>query len=134
MDILKMLTDLREERAQIEEPLLILETNRMDEEQRDASHDSGEFIFYLDLRPKSDNPELVYEPLPGRMRRQQDDEKILHRYSRVDRKRRGGRAVPKILLPGILFETIIGSLLRVRFVRDPNLKPSRGWQGRPEPR
>jgi hypothetical protein len=62
MDILKMLTDLREERAQIEEPLLILETNRMDEEQRDAPHGSGEFIFYLDLRPKSDNPELVYEP------------------------------------------------------------------------
>ncbi len=42
--------------------LLILETNRMDEEKRDEPPGSGEFILYLDLRPKSDDPELVYEP------------------------------------------------------------------------
>ena len=41
--------------------LIIVETNRMDEEKRDEPPGSGEFILYLDLRPKSDEPELVYE-------------------------------------------------------------------------
>jgi hypothetical protein len=41
--------------------LLIFEINRMDEEKRDEPPSSGEFILYLDLRPKSDDPDLVYE-------------------------------------------------------------------------
>jgi hypothetical protein len=41
--------------------LLIIETNRMDDEKRDEPPGSGEFILYLDLRPKSDDPELVSE-------------------------------------------------------------------------
>jgi hypothetical protein len=41
--------------------LLILETNRMDEQKRDEPPGSGEFILYLDLRPKRDEPDLVYE-------------------------------------------------------------------------
>src|SRR5262249_15051969 len=41
--------------------LLILETNRMDEENRGAPPGSGEFILYIHLRPKSGEPELVFE-------------------------------------------------------------------------
>jgi hypothetical protein len=42
--------------------LLIFETNRMDEEKRDEPPGSGGYILYVDLRPKSDYPDLVYEP------------------------------------------------------------------------
>jgi hypothetical protein len=41
--------------------LLIFETNRMDEEKRDEPKGSGEFILYIDLRPKNHEPELVWE-------------------------------------------------------------------------
>jgi hypothetical protein len=41
--------------------LLIFETNRMDEEKRGEPPGSGEYILYVDLRPKSAEPELVYE-------------------------------------------------------------------------
>jgi len=41
--------------------LLIFETNRMDERKSDEPAGSGEFILYLDLRPKNQEPELVYE-------------------------------------------------------------------------
>ena len=34
----------------------------VDEEQRGEPPGSREFILHLDLRPKSDEPELVYEP------------------------------------------------------------------------
>jgi len=49
--------------------VLIFETNRMDEQKRDEPPESGEFILYLDLRPKKDQistranePKLVFEP------------------------------------------------------------------------
>ncbi len=41
--------------------LLIFETNRMDEEKRGEPPGSGEYILYIHLRPKSGEPELVYE-------------------------------------------------------------------------
>jgi len=41
--------------------LLIFETNRMDEEKRDEPPGSGEFILYLDLRPRDHDPDLVFE-------------------------------------------------------------------------
>jgi len=41
--------------------LLIFETNRMDEEKRGEPPGSGEYILYIDLRPKSAEPGLVYE-------------------------------------------------------------------------
>lgn len=41
--------------------LLILETNRMDEEKRDEPPGSGGYILYIDLRPKSDPDELIFE-------------------------------------------------------------------------
>src|SRR2546430_13012659 len=41
--------------------LLIFETNRMDEEKRGEPPGSGEYILYIDLRPKSAERELVYE-------------------------------------------------------------------------
>ena len=41
--------------------LLIFEVNRMDEQKRDEPPGSGEYILYIDLRPKGDEPELVYE-------------------------------------------------------------------------
>jgi hypothetical protein len=41
--------------------LLIFETNRMDEEKRDEPPGSGEYILYIDLRPKSDHDDLVFE-------------------------------------------------------------------------
>jgi hypothetical protein len=42
--------------------LLIFEVQRMDEEQRDEPPGSGEFILYLDLRPKDHDRDLVFEP------------------------------------------------------------------------
>jgi hypothetical protein len=42
--------------------LLIIETNRMDEEQRDEPPGAGQFILYLVLESRSDNKDLVYEP------------------------------------------------------------------------
>lgn len=42
--------------------LLVIETNRMDEEKREEAPGSGEFILYLVLQPRSDNKDLVYEP------------------------------------------------------------------------
>jgi len=44
-----------------ENTLLIFETNPMDEEKRGEPPGSGEYILYIDLRPKSDEPKLVYE-------------------------------------------------------------------------
>jgi hypothetical protein len=41
--------------------LLIFETNRMDEEKRGEPPGSGEYILYIELEPKSEKPELVYE-------------------------------------------------------------------------
>ena len=41
--------------------VLIFETNRMDEQKRDEAAGSGEYILYLDLRPKSDYDDLVFE-------------------------------------------------------------------------
>jgi hypothetical protein len=41
--------------------LLIFETNRMDEEKRDEPPGSGEYILYIDLRPKRDHDDLVFE-------------------------------------------------------------------------
>jgi hypothetical protein len=49
--------------------VLIFETNRMDEQKRDEPPGSGEYILYLDLRPKKDQmnskgtePKMVFEP------------------------------------------------------------------------
>lgn len=42
--------------------VLIFETNRMDEWKSDEPPGSGEFILYLDLRPKGDDKDLVFEP------------------------------------------------------------------------
>jgi hypothetical protein len=41
--------------------VLVFETNRMDEQKRDEPAGSGEYILYLDLRPKSDYDDLVFE-------------------------------------------------------------------------
>lgn len=41
--------------------LLTFAKNRMDEEKRDEPPGSGEFILYIQLRPKSEEPELVFE-------------------------------------------------------------------------
>src|SRR5690349_21918817 len=41
--------------------LLIFETNRMDERKSDEPPGSGEYILYIDLRPKSDHDDLVFE-------------------------------------------------------------------------
>ena len=41
--------------------LLIFETNRMDEEKRGEAPGSGEFILYLNLRPKDHDRDLVFE-------------------------------------------------------------------------
>jgi hypothetical protein len=42
--------------------VVTIETNRMDEEKRDEPPGSGQFILYLDLRPRSSDPRLVFEP------------------------------------------------------------------------
>ena len=42
--------------------VIIFETSRMDEEKRDEPPGSGEFILNLFLRPKSSEPELVFDP------------------------------------------------------------------------
>jgi len=41
--------------------VLTFTTNRMDEEKRDEPPGSGEYILYIDLRPKSDHDDLVFE-------------------------------------------------------------------------
>jgi hypothetical protein len=41
--------------------LLIFEENRMDEAKADEPPGAGEYILYLDLRPKGDNKDLVFE-------------------------------------------------------------------------
>jgi hypothetical protein len=41
--------------------LLIFETSRMDEEKRDEAAGSGEFVLYIQLRPKNEERELVFE-------------------------------------------------------------------------
>jgi len=41
--------------------VLIFEVNRMDEQKRDEPPGTGEFILYLDLRPKGDDKDLVFE-------------------------------------------------------------------------
>jgi hypothetical protein len=42
--------------------LLIFETKRMDEQKRDEAPNAGEFILYLDLRPRDHERDLVFEP------------------------------------------------------------------------
>jgi len=44
------------------ESLLIFETNRMDERQRDEPKDAGEWILYIHMKPKSEDQRLVFEP------------------------------------------------------------------------
>lgn len=50
--------------------VLILETNRVDEEVKDEAPGSGAFILYIDMRPKGDDKDLVFEasawPPPAR--------------------------------------------------------------------
>ena len=42
--------------------VLIFNTKRMDDEKRDEPPGSGEFILYLDLRPREDEKDVVFEP------------------------------------------------------------------------